>query len=192
MFSAYKAKLGSKMAMGTVAFAAPIFLGVAFTGGTGIDAGSLFGDTEDQWTISIEDGQVYTLDRTEISGVVELIVTDPQGDVVASDEYPEFVAEAAAEFGAADWMPEEFDLFEIVDGKACYDAGKLAQLTSDEPQFGAINSSSEQTFALEAYADGEIDAAFFEGEVSNAVLNDHRAAGGRYTDLNGATELDAC
>lgn len=181
-------------AIGVVAFAAPLVVGVAYTAGASVgDVGSALGiHNVDQWTLEDGDSGMYTLDREEIDGVVTLVVTGPDGDVVSADEAPKFVGDAAIEFGSDDWIPEEQDVFSVIDGRPCFDMDAVMANAGDDEGFGSEASGPEGTFVLQRLPDGTIDSAYFDGEVSHEVLDAHRNTGALASDMPGAQALGAC
>lgn len=186
-----------KLIIGAAAFVAPIMLGVAYTGAASVGVVERESHNVDQWTIEKDASGEYTIDREEINGVVTVVVTDPSGNAVTDTGYPEFVAEAVAEFGSPDWEPAE-DIFDVADGVGCYDADALAVQRNaagdgESDHYGATMTSSEQgSFALEVWPGGQIDAAWFADQLDDEVLQAQLASGNSYLDLPGAQPLNPC
>ncbi len=187
-----------RMFAGAAAFVLPVAMGVVYTGGTSITGGDGFDfgstQTEDEFVVEHDGGGQYNIDRRQDGDIVTIVVTGPDGNVIQPTDFPEYVAEDVAELESPDWQPNDIDLWDSVDGTPCYDADALNAELARDGGFGVTSSSPEGLFALEAYEDGTVDAAYFEDE--NAFGHDGldalRESGAVYLDLEGAQPLNAC
>ena len=181
-----------KLTLAAASLAAPLVLGVVYTAGAsvGSDTG-LSSHTVDQWIMSDGDGSNFTIDREEIDGEVSIVVTDTNGGVVAAGDFPDFVQDAVDEFGDDNWAPHDVEVFDIIDGTPCYHKDRLAD-SIDDGDFNLITSGDEGTFALESSSGGQLDAAYFEAELSDFELEAQRGSEGLFSEIAGAHGLNAC
>lgn len=186
----FEMRVPIKSTLAAAALATPLILGVAYTAGqtVGGDDGS-GSHTVDQWTIEHNGEGEYTLDREEIDGVVTLVVTGPDGAVLNENEFPDYIAESAEEFGDVNWVPAEDveDLFDVVDGSDCYDATKVAS-----SRFGYVAVTDDMTLGVESFADGRFEAYRFERALSQGEISGVVESNGSYFDLEGAEVLPPC
>lgn len=185
-----------RLGLGAVLLAVPILLGFAYTASASVggDEDADGSHSVDQWIIN-EDDQEFTFDREEVNGVVSLVVTDSNGNVVQADEFPDFVADTAAEFGDPNWAPMDWEIFDEVDGTPCYHPDALHEARNHDGSdqiYGMQQSDDSRTFALESWSDGRIDTAFFDRQISHEVLDEHLATGRSYMELDGAQPLNPC
>jgi len=183
-----------KATLAAGALAAPLVLGFAYTAGASVGDDSNDGGShdEDQWTIEQDGSGEYILDRTEVDGVVTLIVSGPDGSVLGEDEIPEFIQDAVDEFGDADWEPndgegEADDPLDVVDGIPCYHADDVP-----EDRFGVLSISDDTTQGVERFEDGRFEAAYFDRAISQDEVESVVDNNGSYFDLDGAQELKPC
>lgn len=186
-------KRNLKLMIGAAAFVAPILLGAAITGDLDVGADSEDGHGAQQWTIEENGNGVYTIDRSEIGGVLTIEVTDPEGAPIEESDYPDYIAEAVAEFGSPNWQPDDSyqEDFDVVDGVACYDADKLS---SELTEVGDAQTASFHlgTFVLQVMPDGSLHSAYFEDQVGDDVLHDQFDAQASVQELDGAKPLVPC
>ncbi len=186
----------AKMLAAAAVFAAPVVLGVAYTGaasvGGGSDSGS--GQFEDQFILSTDQDGEYTIDREQTGDAVTIVITGPDGNVVELQNTPEAVASAAAEYASPNWTPPLNEFSVIDEDTPCYHADQLAQSSDGDTSRGAITSNPDGLFALESHSDGTVNAAYFDDSdaYSHEELVAHRESGGLYLDLEGAQPLIAC
>ncbi len=102
----------AKLALGVVAFAAPITAGWMVTASPSLLGGGIFSDhTIDEFEMS-----GHWVFREEIDGNVTEVVTGPDGQVLAPDEIPDDIADALA-----DWSPPGPDIdVDFGSNPACY------------------------------------------------------------------------
>lgn len=183
--------------IGAITFAAPIMLGVAVTSGVDVSGSGEGGiHTVDQWTIEEAGSGEFTLDREQVGQVITLVVTGPDGHVLAESDYPDFVAEAADEFGDENWQPAGEDTFSH-DGAPCYDVASFEEdfatgVPEGEDFWEHTMTTDDSTFSIKVHADGTMETAFFDRFVSIDELSSIHESGGSYADLEGVQPLPPC
>lgn len=183
-----------RMVVGTVALLAPLTVGFGLTAAATVSDGGEGSDhTHDEW---IWDD--YEIDR-EYDGALTVVVTDPDGNVVAPSDYddlPTGVGDLVDEVSDPDWMPPELvgedSKWNVVDGVPCHqlELGPDSMVSADNDQ---------GTFGAATGPDGEFTAGpvYFAPDVTGTHIDDHLVLeqallDGTVMDLEGAEPIDRC
>lgn len=169
------------------AFAAPIALGWAYTGGADALNDLNSDHSVDEWNVGD-----YVIEREELDGAVTMTFTDADGNPVEVSDLPPDIA-AEAKYFEDNWEPNDVDPYGTQDGMTCYHSEEAApgeEMFSTWDDNGVLRAY-ESTTTDEGVAT-ERAMEWSAGELSEADYELLSQGEGTIDDVPAGLELEPC